>query len=168
METTSVSYDFDGTTMIGHLAVPDGAGPFPAVLVAHEGPGIDAHAKSRAERLAGLGYIAFALDYHGGGERLPDMGAVMAKLGPLRTDPDRTRALGRAGLDVLLAHPQTDTTKVAAIGYCFGGTMALELARPDRRSAQLSASIRVWRQLDQRMPRTSPPRCLFVSAATIR
>ncbi len=129
METTSVSYDFDGTTMIGHLAVPDGAGPFPAVLVAHEGPGIDAHAKSRAERLAGLGYIAFALDYHGGGERLPDMGAVMAKLGPLRTDPDRTRALGRAGLDVLLAHPQTDTTKVAAIGYCFGGTMALELAR---------------------------------------
>jgi dienelactone hydrolase len=57
------------------------------------------------------------------------MASMMARLGPLMGDPDRTRALGRAGLDVLLAQPQTDPTRLAAIGYCFGGTMALELAR---------------------------------------
>lgn len=127
--TTSISYDFDGTTMIGHLVVPDAAGPHPAVLVAHEGPGLDVHATTKANRLADAGYIAFALDYHGGGQRLPDMGAVMARLGPLMADPDRVRALGTAGLNVLVAQPQVDTARVAAIGYCFGGTMALELAR---------------------------------------
>ena len=130
MATSSViSYDVDGTTMVGHLAVPDAPGPHPAVLVCHEGPGIDDHARGRADRLADLGYVAFALDYHGGGERLPDMAAMMARLGPLMGDADRIRALAHAGLDMLLTQPQVDTSRVAAIGYCFGGTMALELAR---------------------------------------
>lgn len=130
MATSSViSYDVDGTTMVGHLAIPDAPGPLPAVLVCHEGPGIDEHARGRADRLADLGYVAFALDYHGGGERLPDMAAMMARLGPLMGDSDRIRALAHAGLDVLLARPQVDPGRVAVIGYCFGGTMALELAR---------------------------------------
>ncbi|CAB4881408.1 unannotated protein [freshwater metagenome] len=130
MATTSViNYVVDGTTMVGHLAVPDAPGPHPAVLVCHEGPGIDGHATGRADRLAALGYVAFALDYHGGGVRLPDMAAMMARLGPLMGDSDRIRALGTAGLDVLLAQPQVDPARVAAVGYCFGGTMALELAR---------------------------------------
>lgn len=131
MQTTSISYDVDGTTMIGHLAVPDTAAPgsCPAVLVCHEGPGIDDHAKSRADRLAGLGYVAFALDYHGGGMRLNGMPAMMARLGPLMGNPEGIRALGRAGLSVLLSQPQVDSNRVAAIGYCFGGTMSLELAR---------------------------------------
>jgi dienelactone hydrolase len=131
METTSVSYDVEGTTMIGYLALPENgaSGACPAVLICHEGPGLDEVAKSKADRLAALGYVAFALDYHGGGVRLPDMGAVMARLGPLIGDPDRTRALGLAGLNVLLAQPLVDPNRVAAIGYCFGGTMSLELAR---------------------------------------
>jgi dienelactone hydrolase len=53
----------------------------------------------------------------------------MARLGPLMQDPLKIRALGQAGLDVLTAQPQVDTAKLAAIGYCFGGTMSLELAR---------------------------------------
>ncbi len=126
---TSIEYDFDGTTMIGHLAVPAETGPRPCVLVCHEGPGLDDQAKGRAERLAGLGYLAFALDYHGGGQRLADRAAMMARLGALRNDPDSTRALAQAGLDVLLAQTQADADRVAVIGYCFGGTMALELAR---------------------------------------
>jgi dienelactone hydrolase len=138
MASKSISYDYDGTTMIGHLAIPDTpdapdtpgfAGLRPAVLVCHEGPGLDEVGKAKADRLASLGYIAFALDYHGGGKRLPDMAAVMARLGPLMGDPDTTRALGRAGLDVLRAEPGVDASRVAAIGYCFGGTMSLELAR---------------------------------------
>jgi len=129
MHVEDIEYEVDGVRMIGHLAVDDARpGPRPAVLVAHEGPGLDDHAKGRAERLATLGYVAFALDYHGGGRPLPP-GETMARLGPLMGDPDRTRALGRAGLDVLLAQQLTDPSRVAAIGYCFGGTLALELAR---------------------------------------
>ena len=127
--SSAISYFVDGTTMVGHLAVPDIPGTHPAVLVCHEGPGIDEHARGRADRLADLGYVAFALDYHGGGERLPDMAAMMARLGPLMGDAERIRTLGHAGLEVLLAQPKVDHERVAAIGYCFGGTMALELAR---------------------------------------
>jgi dienelactone hydrolase len=98
------------------------------VLVCHEGPGLDDHARARAERLAALGYAAFALDYHGGGKPLPG-DELMARLGPMMGDPLRTRAIAQAGLDVLLAEEKADPGRVAAIGYCFGGTMALELAR---------------------------------------
>jgi dienelactone hydrolase len=123
-----IEYEVDGRRMLGHLAVGDGDGRRPAVLVAHEGPGLDEHAKDRAERLAQLGYVAFALDYHGDGKPVP-FDQMMERLGPLMNDPERTRVLARAGLDVLLAQPETDPARVAAIGYCFGGTMALELAR---------------------------------------
>jgi dienelactone hydrolase len=129
MHVSDIEYEGGGLQLIGHLAYDDTVeGTRPAVLVCHEGPGLDEHAKWRAEQLAALGYIAFALDYHGGGVALP-MDEVMARLGPMFADPTITRTLGRAGLDVLLAQPQTDGSRVAAIGYCFGGTMALELAR---------------------------------------
>ena len=129
MHTEEIGYDLDGVRYVGHLAVdrnaPSGR---PGVLVAHEGPGLTDNARTKADRLAELGFVAFALDYHGGGGPLP-MDQVMAKLGPLMGDPLRTRALAQAGLDVLLAQPELDRTRVAAIGYCFGGTMVLELAR---------------------------------------
>jgi dienelactone hydrolase len=129
MTSSDVEYSIDGKRYLGHLAVPDGDDRRPGVLVCHEGPGLDDHAKGRADRLAAeLGYVAFALDYHGDGRPLP-MAEVMPKLGELMGSPERTRQLGRAGLDVLLANPRVDHAKVAAIGYCFGGTMALELAR---------------------------------------
>jgi dienelactone hydrolase len=97
------------------------------VLLCHEGPGLDEHVKGRAVRLAGLGYVAFALDYHGQGRPLP-RDEALARLDVLMADADLTRRLARAGLDVLLAQEQVDQARVAAIGYCFGGAMALELA----------------------------------------
>ena len=124
-----IEYEVDGLELIGHLAVDDQqSGARPAVLVCHEGPGVDENAKGRAERLAGLGYAAFALDYNGGGKPMP-LEEVMPRLGALMGDPEQTRALARAGLAVLLSQPEVDASRVAAIGYCFGGTMALELAR---------------------------------------
>lgn len=124
-----MEYSIDGKRYVGHLAVPDGDDQRAGVLVCHEGPGLDDHARGRADRLASeLGMVAFALDYHGDGKRLP-LDMAMAKLGELMSSPERTRQLGRAGLDVLLANPRVDHAKVAAIGYCFGGTMSLELAR---------------------------------------
>ncbi len=130
MRIENISYDVDGTTHIGTLAVDDAvAGTRPAILVCHEGPGIADVTREKAKRLAEAGYIAFALDYHGGGNVIADRAAMMARLGGFFADPKLTQALGRAGLAVLLAQPETDPTKVAAIGYCFGGTMVLELAR---------------------------------------
>jgi dienelactone hydrolase len=127
--TTDIEYEADGRTMVGWLAVPAGEDRRPAVLLAHEGPGLDDHHRCRARQLAELGYVAFALDYQGGGESVTDRAAMMARLEELWYDSERTRGLARAGLDVLLAQPRADTTRIAAIGYCFGGHLVLELAR---------------------------------------
>jgi dienelactone hydrolase len=126
---SDIEYQADGRTMIGRLAVPDGEGQRPAVLIAHEGPGLDEHQRNRADQLAELGYVAFALDYQGGGVSMTDREAMMARLDQLWHDPARTRELAGAGLKILLDQPRVDPTKVAAIGYCFGGHLVLELAR---------------------------------------
>ena len=129
MRIEDIEYTVAGSRMIGHLAIDDErVGPRPGVLVCHEGPGLDEHAKGRAERLAGLGYAAFALDYHGDGKPL-GRDEMMGRLGALMGDPDKIRELARAGLAILLAQDEVDPGRLAAIGYCFGGTMALELAR---------------------------------------
>lgn len=128
--TRDITYEADGRTMIGTLAVPDGTDTRPGVLVCHEGPGLDDHARSRASRLADeLGYVAFALDYHGDGKPIADRDQMMGRIGDLRSDPPRAFAVGTAGLDILRAEARTDPTRLAAIGYCFGGTLSLELAR---------------------------------------
>jgi dienelactone hydrolase len=129
MRVEDIEYTVGGSRMVGHLAIDDArSGSRPGVLVCHEGPGLDEHAKGRAERLAGLGYAAFALDYHGEGKP-PGRDQMMGRLGALMSDPDQIRQLGQAGLSILLAQGEVDRSRVAAIGYCFGGTMALELAR---------------------------------------
>jgi dienelactone hydrolase len=126
---TDIGYDVDGQEMVGRLAFDEyRVGPRPAVLLCHEGPGLDEHVKGRAVRLAGLGYVAFALDYHGEGRPLPREQA-MARLDVFIADADLTRRFAQAGLELLLAQEQVDRARVAAIGYCFGGAMALELAR---------------------------------------
>ncbi len=127
--TRDISYDADDRTMVGTLALPDGSERRPGVLVCHEGPGLDNHARDIAVRLAELGNVAFALDYHGDGRPLVDRNQMMERIGELRADPLRTRAIGTAGLDVLRAEERTDPDRLAAIGYCFGGTVSLELAR---------------------------------------
>ena len=99
------------------------------MLSAHEANGLDDHQRGRAAQLAGLGFAAFALDYHGGGRVFTEPGPMMERVGQLGADVDLVRELGTAGLQVLLAEPGVDSSRVAAIGYCFGGLMALELGR---------------------------------------
>jgi dienelactone hydrolase len=129
VRTTDIEYEVDGTTMIGRLALPDGDATRPAVLIAHEGGGLDDFQKQRAERFAELGYVAFALDYYGGGKPLTERAEMGTRLTRYMENPDLARAVATAGLDVLLAQPQTDPSRVAAVGYCFGGALVLELAR---------------------------------------
>jgi dienelactone hydrolase len=125
--TRDVEYPAGGLTMRGRLALPDGTDPRPGVLIAHEANGLDDHQRSRPEQLAELGYVAFALDYHG--VVYTDTGPMMARVGQLGSDVDQVRALAGAGLDVLCAEPRVDQSRVAAVGYCFGGAMVLELGR---------------------------------------
>jgi dienelactone hydrolase len=149
MRIEDIEYTVGGTRMLGHLAVDDERpGSRPGVLVCHEGPGLDEHAKGRAERLAGLGYAAFALDYHGEGKPLA-RDEMMGRLGELMGDPERIRELGRAGLAILLAQDEVDAARVAAIGYCFGGTMALELARS---GAEISVVVGFHSGLETQRP----------------
>jgi dienelactone hydrolase len=127
--TSDISYEVGGTTMIGRLAVPDSAGPRPGVLIAHEGNGLDEFQKERAERFAALGYVAFALDYYGGGRPLEDRQEINSRLDAYFADPTLTRRVARAGLDVLIGQAAVDAARIAAVGYCFGGTLVLELGR---------------------------------------
>ncbi|MFZ9628278.1 MAG: dienelactone hydrolase family protein [Ilumatobacteraceae bacterium] len=129
MHSEDIEYFIDGARFVGHLAVPDGDDLRPAVLVCHEAPGLTDHAKGRARRIADeLGYVAFALDYWGDGVPLP-ADILWPTFEKLRADKALTRQRARAGLDVLLANPRADRSRVASIGYCFGGTMSLELGR---------------------------------------
>jgi dienelactone hydrolase len=97
-------------------------------LLAPEGPGLGDLCRSFAARLAALGYVAFAMDYHGGGQVLA-MEAAMPRIMAFMADPQGIREIAAAALKVLTDQPQTDSARLAAIGYCFGGTTALELAR---------------------------------------
>jgi dienelactone hydrolase len=129
MHIEDIAYEVDGIEMIGHLAYDDGrSGARPSVLLSHEGSGIDVHVKAKAERLAELGYCAFALDYQGGGVQ-QTLEQARETLTPMMADLSITRRRGLAGLDVLVAQAACDPGRVAAIGFCWGGAMSLEIAR---------------------------------------
>jgi dienelactone hydrolase len=128
--TRNVSYRADDVEMVGYLAVDEArGGPRPAILVAPEAPGLDDFNRERCKDLAALGYAAFGVDPHGNGEVITSRETVMARLQEFMRDPLRTRARAQAALAALCAQPRVDGARVAAIGYCFGGTLALELAR---------------------------------------
>jgi dienelactone hydrolase len=130
VKTQDIEYHADGARLVGYLAIDDAkVGQRPGIIVAHEGGGLTDHAKNSARRLAEAGYVAFALDYYGDGKPLTDMSEVMPRLGKWMADPTGIRVRARAALEVLMRQPETDNARMAAIGYCFGGTTALEMAR---------------------------------------
>jgi dienelactone hydrolase len=129
MHTEVISYEADGLLMQSHLYIGDGQPRRPGILVFPEAFGLSQHAKTQAQRLAELGYIALACDLHGEGKLFADLKSVSPILESLRSEPSHIRARAKGGLDALVARPEVDASRVAAIGFCFGGTMALELAR---------------------------------------
>jgi len=130
MRIEDIAYEADGVRMVGQYAVDEQkTGKRAGILVCHEGPGLTDHTKKIAVRLAGLGYAAFAMDYHGGGKPLANPADTMTRLAPWRTDPTGIRLRANAALDVLKTQEEVDPGRLAAIGYCFGGTTALELGR---------------------------------------
>ena len=129
MQTEELTNVADGLAMRSELYIGEGTGRRPSVLVFPEAFGLGDHARSRARRLAELGYVALACDLHGDAAQFTDLNQVMGMLGPLYQDPLKNRARGQGALNALLARPEVDAKRIAAIGFCFGGTMALELAR---------------------------------------
>lgn len=130
LKTEVVEYKHGDTVLEGYLAYDTAIkGKRPAVLIVHEWWGNNAYSKKRAEQLAKLGYIAFALDMYGKGVIAKDANEAGKLAGIYRNDRKLMRARANAGLDVLKKHELTDVKRMAAIGYCFGGTTVLELAR---------------------------------------
>ncbi len=129
MQHETLTYTADGLTMQSQLFFEPGTGPRPGVLVFPEAFGLSEHAIGRAKRLAEMGYVALACDLHGEGRMIDGLNEAVAALGPLYAEPAKTRARAGGGLQALVARPEVDASRVAAIGFCFGGTMALELAR---------------------------------------
>jgi dienelactone hydrolase len=130
MKTEEIAYEVGGRRYLGYLALDDArTGKRPGVLLAPEAPGRGPLVMSFARKLAEAGYVAFAMDYHGDAEVLTDFNEMMQRLGGFMADPTGIRAIASAALAVLAAQPETDAARLAAIGYCFGGTTALELAR---------------------------------------
>lgn len=129
MQTRNISYQADGLSMDSQLFYEPAPGKKPGILVFPEAFGLGEHALSRAKRLANLGYVALACDLHGGRQMIHDFNQIRPILLSLRNEVSGMRARALGGLDALRACPEVDPDRIAAIGYCFGGTMALELAR---------------------------------------
>ena len=131
VKTQAVEYKDGPTVLEGFLAYDTGTAgkPRPAVLVVHEWWGLNAYAKSRARQLAEMGYVAFAVDMYGKGVLAKDRTQARKLAGAVRSNRTLMRRRILAALNVVKSDPRVDAKRIAAIGYCFGGTVVLELAR---------------------------------------
>jgi dienelactone hydrolase len=124
-----VAYQTGGLDFEGWAACDDqGAAKRPSVLIVHQWTGVSDNEKMRARMLAGLGYNVFCADVYGKGIR-PQPPEAGAEAGKYKKNRALLRERVNAALQVLLKDPRTDASRVACIGYCFGGTAALELGR---------------------------------------
>ncbi len=129
VKTRTITYDHGGVTFQGYLAWDAAAkGKQPGVLVVHEWWGLNDYARKRAEQLAGLGYVAFACDMYGGGKTTEHPKEAGQFATEVRKNVAGWQGRAQAGLKVLTDQPQVDASRLAAIGYCFGGSTALQLA----------------------------------------
>ena len=127
--TKTVTYQ-DGETMLeGSVAWNSEATAAPGVLVVHQWMGLTDYEKGRCNQLAELGYVAFALDIYGKDNRPTNRGEAGKAAGRFKKDRALYRQRLEMGLEQLLAVAKVDKERIAAIGYCFGGTGVLELAR---------------------------------------
>lgn len=130
VKSDTVTYQDGDVTLKGFLAVPaDLVGTAPGVLVAHDWFGCGPYAQQRAKELAARGYVAFALDMYGDGRVVSKREDAAALAGGFYKDLPLMVRRARAGLGVLTSQGTVDKARLAAIGFCFGGTVALNLAR---------------------------------------
>ncbi len=127
--TKEVPYMSGTQKMNGFLALPEGEGPFPAVLVVHEWWGQTEYPRERAKMLAKEGYAAFAVDMYGEGQTADHPKDAKAFSAKVSADMNKAEKSFRAALETLKNQPGVDKMQIAALGYCFGGGLVLEMAR---------------------------------------
>jgi dienelactone hydrolase len=133
VQTKEVEYEQGGTPLQGFLAWDDAAkGKRPGVLVVHEWWGHNQHARNQAKRLAEAGYVAFALDMYGKGKVATHPEDAQKFMEEATKDPALVAARFDAALALLKQQEKVDPKRIAAVGYCMGGTIALAMARAGR------------------------------------
>lgn len=130
LETKVVEYASKGVPLEGFVAYPDGEGKLrPGVVIVHDWMGPSSFTEGRAQELARLGYVAFAADIYGKGVRPKNATEAAEQAGKFKKDVALMRERALAARDQLASMAGVDPKKIAIMGYCFGGTVALELAR---------------------------------------
>lgn len=130
VKTQEIEYTQDGTTLQGFIAYDDAAtGKRPGVLVVHEWWGHNDHARNAATKLAKAGYVGFALDMFGKGKVTTHPEDAKGFVAEAMKDPAVKKARFDAALEALKKQPQVDAERIGVIGYCFGGGVALDMAR---------------------------------------
>jgi len=148
--TKTIEYKQGDTTLEGYLAYDDSfSGKRPGVLIVHQWMGLTDYEENRAAMLANLGYVAFCADIYGKGIRPQNYKDAGAEATKYKTDRALLRLRVNAGLDELKKCDLVDTKRVAAIGYCFGGTTVIELARS---GAELNGIVSFHGGLDSPTP----------------
>ena len=129
IKTEEVQYTANGTTLNGFLSYDENKeGVRPGIIVVHEWWGNNDYSKRRAAMLAKLGYIALAIDMYGNGKQADNPGDAGKLSSGVMQNMDEARARFDAGVNFLKQQSQTDTSQIAAIGYCFGGGVVLRMA----------------------------------------
>ena len=126
---TAFTYTDGDTICEGYVALPPGTGPHPTVLIAHNWAGQTAADNGVADRLAALGYVGIAIDVYGQGVRGDLQGDNSGLMGPWMADRAALQRRLLAAVTAAAAHPAVDASRIAIIGYCFGGLCALDVAR---------------------------------------
>jgi dienelactone hydrolase len=128
--TKNIEYRDGNTALEGYLAYDDSkTGKTPVVLIVHEWTGIGPYVKSRAEQIAGLGYVAFAIDIYGKGVRPANDEEAGKQASIYRADRQLMRRRAIMGMEEIKKFEFVDSNRIAAMGYCFGGGVVLEMAR---------------------------------------
>ena len=130
LKEENITYTGDSITMNGFVVYDENIeGARPAILVVHEWWGLNDYSKMRARELAKLGYIAMAIDMYGNGKQADNPDAAGKLATPFYMNPQMAKTRFDAALAKLISYSQSDATKTAAIGYCFGGAQVLNMAK---------------------------------------
>ncbi len=130
VQTREVDYEVDGESFTGYLAYDDSIDENrPGVLIVHEWWGHGDYVRKRAEMLAELGYVAFALDMYGSDKYAEHPSQANEFMQAVLSDQDAAKARFTAALSVLREQPMVAQDDIAALGYCFGGAVVLNMAR---------------------------------------